>query len=53
MAGLLLSATGLCAQQVPDFSLHDVNTNSPRANELVSPRDYLLQISGYYFGSAG
>lgn len=39
-------------QPVPDFSLRDVNTASPRANAMVSPRDYVLQVSGYYFGAA-
>ncbi len=37
----------------PDFKLTDTNPNSVRYNSLVSPRDYLLQVSGYYFGSAG
>ena len=37
----------------PDFKLFDVNPNSVRKNSLVSPRDYLLQVSGYYFGAAG
>jgi hypothetical protein len=37
----------------PDFKLVDANPNSVRYNSLVSPRDYLLQVSGYYFGSAG
>ena len=37
---------------VPDFGLIDVNPNSPRHNETVSPRDYLGSISAYYFGWA-
>jgi len=37
----------------PDFQLRDVNPNSPRKNQTVSPRDYRLQISAYYFGAAG
>jgi len=43
------------AQQmpVPDFQLRDVNPHSPRASATVSPRDYRLQISAYYFGAAG
>jgi hypothetical protein len=40
------------AQPVPDFHLPDVNTNSVRFNSSVSPRDYVLQVSGYYFGAA-
>ena len=41
------------AASVPDFKLLDVNPNSIRSKSLVSPRDYLLQVSGYYFGAAG
>jgi hypothetical protein len=52
--GFILFMGGtLLAQPVPDFSLPDTNPNSPRYTALVSPRDYLLQVSGYYFGSAG
>jgi len=41
------------AASVTDFRLLDVNPNSVRSKSLVSPRDYLLQVSGYYFGEAG
>jgi hypothetical protein len=34
----------------PDFSLEDVNATSERFGEMVSPRDYLEQVSGWYFG---
>jgi hypothetical protein len=37
---------------MPDFSLLDVNPNSPTADQSVSPRDYLEQVSGWYFGNA-
>jgi hypothetical protein len=37
---------------VADFSLMDVNPQSARGNTPVSPRDYILQVSGYYFGHA-
>jgi len=37
---------------MPDFTLVDVNANSPTANQGVSPRDYLEQVSGWYFGNA-
>lgn len=37
---------------VPDFSLVDVNESSSRFNESVSPREYLGQVSGWYFGHA-
>ena len=38
---------------MPDFQLADVNPNSPRYGRTVSPRDYRLQISAYYFSDAG
>ena len=38
--------------QVPDFSLVDHNPNSSTHNQNVSPRDYLGQISAWYFGHA-
>ena len=37
---------------MPDFALVDVNQSSATANQEVSPRDYLQQVSGWYFGSA-
>ncbi len=40
-------------QLAPDFKLYDTNPNSARSGATVSPRDYLLQVSGYYFGDAG
>ena len=38
--------------QVADFSLIDVNPNSATYNQPISPRDYLGQISAWYFGHA-
>lgn len=52
LIAFVLPFGGALAQPVPDFSLRDVNTASPRANAMVSPRDYVLQVSGYYFGAA-
>lgn len=40
----------LSTDAMPDFSAVDVNANSPRYQEAVSPRDYLGQISAWYFG---
>ena len=37
---------------MPDFLLVDVNTASTTYNASVSPRDYLTQVSGWYFGHA-
>ena len=35
-----------------DFSLPDVNPNSASFQAQISPRDYLQQVSGWYFGHA-
>lgn len=35
---------------VPDFGAVDVNADSPRYEEAVSPRDYLEGASAWYFG---
>jgi hypothetical protein len=43
---------GGAAGLVSDFHLMDVNPHSARYQAPVSPRDYLLQVSGYYFGHA-
>lgn len=39
-------------EALPDFSLTDVNANSAHHQEAVSPREYLGQISAWYFGHA-
>ena len=39
-------------EHAPDFALLDVNPNSSRHAESVSPRDYLNQVSVWYFGHA-
>jgi hypothetical protein len=36
----------------PDFAIRDVNPNSPRYDQMVSPRDYLGRVSAWYFGHA-
>jgi hypothetical protein len=36
----------------PDFSLMDVNPNSPTSGHAVSPRSELGRISAWYFGHA-
>ena len=36
----------------PDFALVDVNATSSTHNQAVSPRDYLEQVSAWYFGHA-
>lgn len=37
---------------VQDFALVDVNTTSSSYQQSVSPRDYLEQVSAWYFGHA-
>ena len=37
---------------VPDFSLLDVNATSPTHGTPVSPKDYLMQVSAWYFAHA-
>ena len=34
---------------VPNFSLPDVNDESPRFGQNISPRDYQGQVTGWYF----
>ena len=41
---------GAVAQMAPDFSLLDVNPASLSSGQPVSPRDYLLRVSAWYFG---
>lgn len=40
------------AGMVSDFGLVDVNSTSSTYEQVVSPRDYLKQVSGWYFGHA-
>jgi hypothetical protein len=37
---------------IADFALDDVNATSPTGGQQVSPRDFVGQVSGWYFGSA-
>jgi hypothetical protein len=37
------------ADVVSDFALVDLNPNSATYEDAVSPRDYLQQVSGWYF----
>jgi hypothetical protein len=53
MVGVMIGiVAGMADEPAPDFHLVDVNTNSPRFKAQVSPRDYILQVSGYYFATA-
>jgi hypothetical protein len=48
----ILEPNTLPENAAPDFSILDINPDSPRYDEMVSPRDYVGQISAYYFGHA-
>ncbi|MEM8885187.1 MAG: hypothetical protein AAGD14_14055 [Planctomycetota bacterium] len=37
---------------IADFQLEDVNDTSTRFGAMVSPRDYIGNVSAWYFGSA-
>lgn len=54
---LLLACRGAApidpGEVVPDFALPDVNPASPTGGQVVSPRDLIGQVSGYYFTYAG
>ena len=43
---------GSAEVQVADFALVDVNSTSSFADQSVSPRDFMGQISAWYFGYA-
>ena len=45
---LMLSGVGANAQ--PDFPLTDINDTSQSFDTFVSPRDYLEEVSAWYFG---
>ncbi|MEC7557062.1 MAG: hypothetical protein VX311_03070 [Planctomycetota bacterium] len=47
---LMLDGVGVDAQ--PDFHLTDVNDTSSTSGQDVSPRDYLEEVSAWYFGHA-
>ncbi len=40
------------AGPLPDFALVDVNSTSGTFEQQVSPRNYIGEVSGYYFGNA-
>jgi hypothetical protein len=52
LLNLGLVASLMAVDPVGDFSLPDVNDTSPRSAQEVSPRDYLHQVTAYYFGSS-
>ena len=51
--GAMSSLSIQAEEVVPGFSLEDLNPKSLRYEQMISPYDYKLQVSAYYFGSAG
>jgi hypothetical protein len=52
-AALATFPTPVAAAPAPDFHLVDLNSGSGRYRATISPRDYRLQVSAFYFGEAG
>ena len=50
--GTILGPVAHPENAAPDFAILDINPDSPRHDEMVSPRDYVGQISAWYFGHA-
>ncbi|MBM3823239.1 MAG: hypothetical protein FJ404_10195 [Verrucomicrobia bacterium] len=48
----VMTAFARAATPEADWRLPDENPNSPRFHASVSPRDYVFQVSAFYFGSA-
>jgi hypothetical protein len=49
-AGDGTDSNGVSDNALADFSLTDVNPQSARYQQTVSPRDYLGQVSAWYYG---
>lgn len=49
----LAAVSVFAAEPVPDFRLTDLSPRSNRSAQPVSPRDYLYQVAGFYFATAG
>ena len=50
LGAALVAGDGAGAEPAPDFALVDVNPTSTTHNQTVSPRDYVQQVSAWYFG---
>jgi len=49
---VLVVAIAGANEPLPDFRLADVNQSSARFGETVSPRQYLHQVTAFYFGAS-
>ena len=52
LAAVLTAGTSGASELARDFKLTDQNPNSARWGKTVSPRNYMWQVSAYYFGDA-
>lgn len=52
LAAILAVGISRGSELASSFKLVDQNPNSVRFAKTVSPRDYLWQVSAYYFGDA-
>lgn len=52
LAAILAVGISRGSELVRDFKLVDQNPNSVRWGKTVSPRNYMWQVSAYYFGDA-
>jgi hypothetical protein len=46
-------SSAFAAAPLAPFALADLNANSPRVGNPISPRDYGEWVSAYYFGNEG
>jgi len=47
-----MDAGQVASGPVPNFSLTDTNSTSPYAGQAVSPRQFMQQVTGWYFTHA-
>lgn len=50
VAAAISTTTAQSAEPVPELSLMDMNPTSDTHGQMVSPRDYVGKVSGWYFG---
>ena len=50
---MLLTSGAAGGAPIAAFALNDLNPESPRTGQVLSPRDYGQWISAYYFGNEG
>ena len=53
VAVVALASAVKAAEPLAAFALGDLNMNSARVSQTISPRDYGQWVSAYYFGNEG